>query len=340
MIDISRNSALFGGAILHVGDTTFNLTEGGVMTAIGNNSSMGLGGFIVAMTGEGADINVNFNIGAGAVATIGDANTIADNIANGTDSITGNSVGEGSVGLVKNGDGTLILNQNNVYKGDTELNGGKTIVNGVLYGDVMDGALDTANTGTTNVKTGATLAGSGTVNGLVEVKSGGTFTPGREDGSVAALTLNALSLETGSVMEIFFGSQVIVSDNTPDGLLNAVTIDGGSMLKMLGADLLVKDATYTLISNQSGLDIDGIFGVGNITLDGMALTLISGDTYAFSGPLYSGTLMIDYFGGTNKQDLVVTVINIEVIPEPGAWALMLGGVGVLGYLQRARRNRR
>jgi len=34
----------------------------------------------------------------------------------------------------------------------------------------------------------------------------------------------------------------------------------------------------------------------------------------------------------------VLKFEMEVIPEPGTWTLMLGGVGVLGYLQRVRRR--
>jgi len=139
-------------------------------------------------------------------------------------------------------------------------------------------------------------------------------------------------------MEIFFGSQVIISDDTPGGLANAVVIDGSSTLDMLGAHLLTIGAEFTLISNLSGTAINGEFGT--IMLDGMAVTNIGGDLYEFSGPLYSGTLQINYDGGTSGHDLTVTVIDIEVIPEPGTWALMFGGLSMLGYLQHARRNRR
>jgi len=62
----------------------------------------------------------------------------------------------------------------------------------------------------------------------------------------------------------------------------------------------------------------------------------SGTAWTFADMLIDGLLIsgsVAYSG--TALTLAITQV---VIPEPGTWALMLGGVGVLGYLQRVRRR--
>jgi len=322
MIDISRNSAgYYGGAILNTGDVTFNLTAGGTMSAVGNNSGMGIGGFMMSLL-QDHDANVNFNIGAGAVATIGDANTIADNIANGTDSIFGYVVGEESLGLVKNGDGTLVLNQSNIYNGNTELNGGKTVVNGVLYSEMGPPfPFSTVNTGTTHVNAGATLAGSGTINGLVEVKNGGTFTPGREDGSFATFTVNSLTIESGGIL-----GATLTGTGYTDAL---VTVADTLTLDPNGTIALIFDGGFIY-----GAGIEYSFTIFNAD----ALSGVTGSDYLSLVDWSNLNPAWQVLAGSASFEDGVLKFGLETIPEPGTWALMLGGVGVLGYLQRVRRR--
>jgi len=58
--------------------------------------------------------------------------------------------------------------------------------------------------------------------------------------------------------------------------------------------------------------------------------------WAFDDVLIDGLLVsgsVTYSGSA-----LTLAITQAVIPEPGTWVLMLGGLGVLGYLQRARRK--
>ncbi|MFJ3044351.1 autotransporter domain-containing protein [Herbaspirillum chlorophenolicum] len=79
----------------------------------------------------------------------------------------------GPGGLIKRGDGTLVLTGNNTYSGATTVNGGTLIVNGSLTSNVT-------------VHNTATLGGSGTLKNL-RIGNGGTLSPGN---SIGALTVS------------------------------------------------------------------------------------------------------------------------------------------------------
>ena len=96
--------------------------------------------------------------------------------------VTVNAVLAGSAGMEKFGDGTLILKATNSYTGETTVNGGTLLVNGMV-GDVVTVAA-------------GTLGGTGVISGPVTVAAGGRLAPGMPPG---ILTMsNSLTLQTGS----------------------------------------------------------------------------------------------------------------------------------------------
>ncbi|MBO9202485.1 MULTISPECIES: autotransporter-associated beta strand repeat-containing protein [Niastella] len=96
--------------------------------------------------------------------------------------------GSGTTTIVKTGTGLWRLNGNNTYIGTTTIEGGKLIVNGANSGN-----------GKVTVNDGATLAGKGSVTGVVEVA--GTLEPG--DSSIATFTgKDNLSLQSTAVVAI------------------------------------------------------------------------------------------------------------------------------------------
>lgn len=127
-----------------------------------------------------------------------------------------NGMISGAGGLTKSGAGVLTLTGANSYAGATAVNAGTLLVNGN----------QSAATGLLTVASGATLGGSGTIGGSVNVLSGGILAPGNSPG-----TLNIdgdLVLAGGSVLNFEFG-QADVAGGPLNDLINVggdLTLDG------------------------------------------------------------------------------------------------------------------
>jgi autotransporter-associated beta strand protein len=98
-------------------------------------------------------------------------------------------------GLTKTGSGKLVLAANNVYNGPTVVSNGVLSVNGTNSLTGTSGGTNYSGGGTVTVY-GGTLGGTGMISGPVDIKSGGTISPGN---SIGTLTLGSnLTVESGS----------------------------------------------------------------------------------------------------------------------------------------------
>ncbi|MBT2323621.1 autotransporter-associated beta strand repeat-containing protein, partial [Variovorax paradoxus] len=127
--------------------------------------------------------------------------------------------------LTQQGTGTTVLTGANSYSGATDVVQGTLVVNGN----------QSLATGATTVRTGATLAGTGTLGGPVTVESAATLSPGQ--GGPGTLTMGALTLNGGAVLAMDMGARgvaggalndlVAVNGNlTLDGTLNVASTPG------------------------------------------------------------------------------------------------------------------
>ena len=98
--------------------------------------------------------------------------------------------GPGTLGLSKSGTGTLILTGTSTYSGLTDVQAGLLSVRGTLSNSAV------------HVESGATLGGTGTINGTVTVLSGGILSPGNSPGT---LTVGSLVLNAGSFSNFDLG---------------------------------------------------------------------------------------------------------------------------------------
>src|SRR5262249_26304559 len=139
-----------------------------------------------------------------------------------------------------------------IYTGDTFVNGGTLIVDGAIASPhVM-------------VTSGGTLAGSGGV-GDISVTFGGTLSPGN-GGSLAALTPGNIALAAGAHLLIELGN------SASDGLTVHGTVDlGGATLDtalvgvMQAGDSLAfidNDGTDAVIGTFAGLAEGAVFAIG------------------------------------------------------------------------------
>ena len=98
-------------------------------------------------------------------------------------------------GLTKVGSGTLVLAANNIYNGPTVVSNGVLSVNGTNSLTGTSGQTNYSGGGIFTVY-GGTLGGTGMISGPVDIKNGGTVSPGN---SIGTLTLaSGLTLESGS----------------------------------------------------------------------------------------------------------------------------------------------
>ena len=115
--------------------------------------------------------------------------------------------GTGTLALTKSGTGTLILTGTSTYSGLTDVQGGLLSVRGTLSNSAVQ------------VESGATLGGTGTINGAVTVSSGGILSPGNS--GAGTLTVGSLVLNSGSVSNFELGPAGVVGGGVND--LVAVT---------------------------------------------------------------------------------------------------------------------
>ena len=204
------------------------------------------------------------------------------------------------------GYGLAINNQNTVgaitLAGTNTYTGPTSLNSGLL---VVSGSISGS---TTTVATGATLAGTGTT-GPVTVNTGGNITAGATVGSIGTLNTGTLSLS---------GTYKLTLNSTTNQT-DDLNVTGN--LTLSGATLTLTD--LALGTGNVNLTIAQFTGSLSGTFSGLAEgTLVDGGRYT-----------IDY-GIANPHAITL----LTVVPEPGTYASLLGGLGMLVGLRRNRRR--
>jgi autotransporter-associated beta strand protein len=284
----------------------------GTVVEYGNLSALSSG--TVTFTGAGT-------LRAGVGGTLANAVTMTsagtlDN--NGlAQTLSGVISGAGNVSFA--GSGTTTLTGLNTYSGTTNITAGTLFVNGTNSGS-----------GPVNVLLGATLGGTGRMDGLVDVA--GSLAPG-DSGAVGLLSAGALSLGSTAL------TTIQITGTNP--ALRGVDFDG--------IDVLTGGLTY-----GGNLFFDftfgTLFGEGTTTFDIFNFTgSQTGDftSVAANVGVY-GALSFTNSGGlwtSNTNDPNTTIqfnqatgdVQFVVVPEPGALAICGIGVAVAAWRLRRRR---
>jgi len=233
----------------------------------------------------------------------------------------------GTNGLTKTTGNTVTLSGNNGYSGITTISAGTLALvsstsnnnigssSKIIVGDTGAATLDVSGISTAGgfqVQATQTLAGHGTVVGSTTFNANSILSPGNSAGTLT------------------FANNLTLNNNTAGSLLfdlgtssDKVMVNG--LLTLNGQDF----TSFTFDTSGGG------FGAGTYVLFEDTSSTIAGSlggsltSTQFTG--YNATLGFDVTG----RELVLTV---AVVPEPGTWAMMIGGLVVLFAVQRHRRN--
>lgn len=257
----------FGGDITGTG--ALMKSGGGVLVLSGENSYAGgttiTAGTLIGSVGSGGGVGTLPNSAAanpgGPVMDIQAGATLTVLQAVGQDgTIAGDVAGDGT--FIKDGDGRLTIG------------GNVDASTGGIY--VQQGTLSIAGTvdGMTIVDADGRLAGTGTYNSGIEVRSGGALAPGN---SIGTINTNNYTQAMGSVLEIEIdenGNSDLISDS------GTTTIDGGTVVVMpdAGADvsLFRVGDEYTFLTSANPILGAGFEGVGMSGFDFPLVTLVRG----------------------------------------------------------------
>ena len=278
--------------------------------------------------------------------------------------------------LIKSGAGSWAVTNANTYSGGTSVTGGTLYANNTTGSATGSGAVSVS--GGTLAGTGfiAPTIATGSAYG-VTVTAGGSITPGGVQPAAnfnpnpvnlanGSLTLNSTGIASGNLLSAVNGttsspafnfalgssgssSQIIVAAGTTSNVINfnvgGTSGPGGtssvvSINDLVGASLTL-DQTYILFAGNGhtmfeddGETLLAAGDLGAVTANGQLITgglsLLAANTVGnfFSNWYGSSELFL-----TSNDDIVV-----EVIPEPGTWAMMLGGFAILIVLQRRKRK--
>ncbi len=319
--------------VLNLGGGTLDNTSGSAITVLNNNSTnlTGLNRFELNIDGNfafGGTNALTLNVGSGSgqgtqvgLITLGSAAGGSRTItANGTSLLTlnggianGGGATPSASGIVKAGNGTLVLQQSNFFTGNTSVNAGTLLVNGENVA-AQTGAAGTTTTSATNA---ANYKITGMNSAVVANLRAGQSVSGTGIGAGAVITgiLNTTSIQVSQI-------------STADGTGNNLSFGAGSGL---GIGSVTVGGTGTLGGNGSFTGALAVNSGGTLapgasigSLGSGALTFGTGSTFAAEldseATLLLGADLMKVSGDLNLSGTVTLALS-DLASSPVAFAL-------------------
>jgi autotransporter-associated beta strand protein len=304
--------------VLPIGKTLLTRT-GGTFDLFGNNQTVAGLGVATAGTDPGGT-------GVGVAGRITNSGVETKSLTvNNSAAFTYNGVIERNIGLTKSGAGTLTLGADNTYVGPTIVGSGTLAVTGSISGsssfEVRTGAtLNVSATldGILNIGANKLLTGGGSVLGALTV--GGAVAPGSPAGTLSVS--GASTFNAGSDFNLEIASSTAFDQLSTAGL----SLNGDVTLNLALNYVPAVGTAFRIVDNTGVAPVSGSSGL--FTSSGSEGLLSENEVFFANNGI---GFRISYVGGTGN-DVVITTI-----PEPSIAASLAGGVGLLLGLRRRRR---
>jgi fibronectin-binding autotransporter adhesin len=367
----TTDQAITGGITLRNNGNTLKTVSGTTVSAFtflegtqGASDTFQLGSNLTTTTtGSGVAV-ANFSLGGTYAGYVVDTNGKTLDLTastggftpnNGTSGTSGqsanwsliNSAGAGTIGTVK----ATVFNLDSAYSTAV---GPNTMLNST-------GSSGTNNLGTLNT----TLAGSTTATAIIDPTSTFAYTGTASAASSVKLlsnrTIGNLQVQNGA-LQITNGSALNTTVPTLATAGNvAVTLNGTLDLSILpnaatGAvlSLTATGKTFTVNAGTLAFTLGSAYGyVQGTGTDTFSLTNLTLNITQGAGFLATNSYQVfqGFAAGTPDNGIATNVagytanidalgnLTFTAVPEPSTWALMLGGLALLGFMTRARARR-
>jgi fibronectin-binding autotransporter adhesin len=308
-----NNASALGVGLLTINGGTIDNTTAGAITLSTNNPQTWVGSF--AFTGT-----KSLNLGTGPV-------TLSNNItvtANANTLTVGGVISGTGFGLIKAGNGTLVLTANNAYTGQTTVNGGTLTLSGTNSPNSTistSSGLVVNNNGTVNFTVDNALAGS-VATLPITINAGGLIT---QSGANSAHIRGTLTLAGGTLATTGAPSGTGTTFGTYD-FDNTVVAGGVTATSTISAQgIILSQAGGTIFNVASGatsgidLNVTGTFSHtsadnGLIKQGTGVMALAGANTYTGGTTLNQGTLDINNAAalGASTSRLTINALTTPV----------------------------
>jgi fibronectin-binding autotransporter adhesin len=346
--------------------STFAVSGSGTITidAAGVNGNTAGSGITIASGGGSASIS--------NAVVLGRDESLAP--ADPSSTLTMSGQISGAHQLTKSGAGTVILSNasGNSYSGGTAVTSGRLLVTNTSGSGTGTGAVSL--TGTTAILGGSgKISGGITLSSGGMLYSGATASAvttgpgtGAVNGTTGGMTLSSALNVNGATLSFALSNTATSSYTSPalstsyittTGTVNFSGTDAVDLVDLTNGGLSLRmNQPYLLISATSGSMFTGLvienaagqIGLSDNGFQGVVLGVWAGG----SNPYTDYTkIAINEFGsngvtalangttadpGYYQPSLYLSGGDLEVVPEPGTWALMIGGLALLVVIQRRK----